>query len=217
MTNIISIELMKFWYKKYNQKYFNNTLPQLDCVEFKISHSKHTFGKCTRYGYPKNNNRFCITLSKYYNRTDNEIKTTFIHELIHLYEYDTFGYAEHKHNFLSKAKDIYNQSNGKYNITPKSTTTASINENYIKNQYVIVFKHKLNDCYGICLPNSTQYMNWVLLDFQINSNIEVINFGAINENDLMKPYRTCRSRLVYYTINQNEMKFYNNKIIKLKC
>ena len=217
MANIITIELMKFWYKKYNQRYFNNTLPQLDCVEFKIGHSKHTFGRCTRYGYPKKNIRFCITLSQYYNRTDNEIKTTFIHEMIHIYEYDKFGYAEHKNNFLNKAKEIYNLSNGKYNITPKSTTTASINENYIKNKYVIIFKNKINNCYGICLPNSIKFMNWILLDFKLNSNIELINFGAIKGNDLIKPFRTCRSRIVYYNIDQNECNFYNSKIIKLKC
>lgn len=217
MANIITTDIMKFWYKKYNQRYFNNRLPQIDCVEFKIGHSKHTFGRCTQYGYPKNNIRFCITLSKYYNRTDNEIKTTFIHELIHIYEYDNFGYAEHKHNFLDKAKEIYKLSNGKYNITPKSTTTASINENYNKKNYVIIFKNKLNNCYGICLPNSIKFMNWILLDFKFNSNIELINFGAINGSNLIKPFRTCRSRIVYYNIDQNECNFYNSKIIKLNC
>lgn len=214
--NIITTDIMKFWYKKYNQNFFNSTLPNINEVEFKIGHAKYRFGTCTRFSMPKNNIRFVITLSKYYNRTDNEIKTTFIHELIHLYEYTTFGYADHKNNFLNKAKEIYNLSNGKYNITPKSTTTASINNQYAKNSLVILFKNKIDNKIGICLPNSIKFMNWILLDFKLNSNIELINFGKINANDLIKPFRTCRSRISYYYITQNECSFYNSKIVKLK-
>lgn len=216
MNITITTDIMKFWYKKYNQKYFNSTLPNINEVEFKIGHAKHRFGTCTRYGMPKNNIRFAITLSKYYNRTDNEIKTTFIHELIHLYEYITFGYAEHSSNFLNKAKEIYNLSNGKYNITPTSTTTASINNQYAKNNLVILFKFKLINQMCICLPNSIKFLNYIIQDLNSSKLIDIINFGYINTNDLNKHFKSCRSRIVYYKISKNDCNLYNNKITNIK-
>jgi len=77
----ITINELEEKFFKFNKQYFNNILFK---PAFKITRTKRTLGQCTTF-HTLFGERYVISISKYYKRSDDEINNTLLHEMIHLY------------------------------------------------------------------------------------------------------------------------------------
>lgn len=112
----ITIPAIEKKFDIFNAQFFENRLPH---VQFIISNSKCHLG---RYSSRWDEMRPKITISTYYKVSEEDVENTLIHEMIHLYE-DKVLHVQpsHTRTFKTKANEIYNLSNGKYNITRLSS------------------------------------------------------------------------------------------------
>lgn len=88
---------LRLWFKEYNNLYFEGKLPS---PSFQIKRCTSYLGKC----WPT---RKLIVMSTFYNRSERDLRQTFIHEMIHLYNYYfDERYVGHGTPFKRKANEI---------------------------------------------------------------------------------------------------------------
>ena len=117
------------WHTRFNAEYFGGLL---STPIFKIRHnSTRKFGQFsftyekTPGGKGKATNQ-TITIYDYYDRSMYAFQTTFIHEMIHQWQAETFGTIDHGRTFKSMADSINNRSC--WNIKTHSTTNDPVAE-----------------------------------------------------------------------------------------
>lgn len=85
------------WFNEYNNLYFEGKLPK---PRFGVKRCKSYLGKC----FPT---KKTIYMSTFYKRSERGYRETFIHELIHLWNwYQDFCYIGHGKPFKKKAEEI---------------------------------------------------------------------------------------------------------------
>jgi len=77
----LTIDTLKSWYEKYNAEDFNNDLPPVSRIRFKITHTYHMLGqhKPEAYGI------HTIKISDYYDVPEKEYLKVLLHEMCHLW------------------------------------------------------------------------------------------------------------------------------------
>lgn len=120
---------MYHWFNEFNEKYFDN---KLFMPNFKIKKSKSYFGKC----FGRQN---LIIMSNYLDRTEKDFQNTFIHEMIHLWQWQILHEMNHGKSFKKKAAEINmdgwnikrcSDNNGAQVINMKASTIYVLNFNY---------------------------------------------------------------------------------------
>lgn len=130
------------WFNEYNYLYFDN---ELIMPIFKIKKSKSYLGK---YFGRKN----LIIMSTYLDRTEKEFKNTFIHEMIHCWQWQVLHEVNHGKSFKMKAKEI--NADG-WNIQRCSATNgAKVVDMKKSTIYVLNFNYKDRNCFS-----KTSYAN----------------------------------------------------------
>ena len=120
-----TIRLMKQSFHRFNQQYFQGSLPT---PEFKISKSSKLYGYCRRVCITQADGtieyRYTIACTKYYYFPTREIENIMLHEMCHLWvfiNYPDTTEPSHGPIWQSIANRITVASNNKYIITPGST------------------------------------------------------------------------------------------------
>lgn len=97
---LVTISWIEKNYNKFNNLYFGGTLPK---IEFKISHSKRSWGFAS-YKYDFKNSTIIplsITLSNYYDSPEYVKIQTLLHEMIHIEDY-----VCHSEHFIKNGRKI---------------------------------------------------------------------------------------------------------------
>lgn len=120
-----TISFMRQSFHRFNQEYFQGTLPT---PEFKISKSSKLYGYCRRVCITQADGtieyRYTIACTKYYYFPTREIENIMLHEMCHLWvfiNYPDTTEPSHGPIWQSIANRITVASNNKYIITPGST------------------------------------------------------------------------------------------------
>lgn len=196
----LTTDLLKEWYNKFNQEFFNSELPTYN-IDLCVSKTKRVLGSCQMRLFGEKT----IKVSNYYIRTEIEYQTTLIHEMIHLYEAIKFGVMSHGKFFKDMSRQIHIKSNGLYSIKRVSNIKYEVNDECCKsiNQPIVLFQ----DSYGI---NSAIYPTKSLLNSVIDfikgrPYLKIIGYGYISSQKYIYG-GICRSRFRYYHIsNINEI------------
>jgi predicted SprT family Zn-dependent metalloprotease len=116
-TKTLTTAELKIWFNEFNKEYFGNKLPM---PTLKIKKCTSYLGKC----FPS---RKLIIMSVFYNRSKHDFRETFLHEMIHLYNwlYDS-RYIGHGLPFKRKAKEINHK--GGWNIARCSAVPNDVKE-----------------------------------------------------------------------------------------
>ena len=121
-----TIRLMKQSFHRFNQEYFQGSLPT---PEFKISKSSKLYGYCRRVCITQADGtieyRYTIACTKYYYFPTREIENIMLHEMCHLWvfiNYPDTTEPPHGPIWQSIADRITTASNNKYIITPSSVS-----------------------------------------------------------------------------------------------
>lgn len=127
---------MNHWFDEYNEKYFDGELIR---PIFQIKKTKSYLGKA-----------FCIQnkviLSTYLDRTEFEYQNTFIHEMIHLWQWMKYHHANHGYTFKKKAAEINEDG---WKIQRCSATNGAQPTIMKKNTiYVATFNHLNRNCFS---------------------------------------------------------------------
>ena len=133
---VITINYLTEAFKKYNALYFNNELPMPDA--FKIGRGVRRLGYFQVRRVSGIVTKRTIAVSQYNGlRTQHDIDTTLIHEMVHLWQHIK-GYTDsHGQSFKNKSWDIHIKSKGEFNITRcrkvglEATATAKICISYL--------------------------------------------------------------------------------------
>ena len=173
----ITIDLMNDWWNEYNEKYFNNRLRK---PNFIIKNSKSYLGKAFHF---QNN----LILSNYYDRSEFEYKNTFIHEMIHFWEFQTFGKAGHGYNFKHKAAEI-NKDGWKIKRCSDVENKENINIKH-DSVYVVNFNYKNMNCFAK-IPNSTARK--VYLGYANNKYINNVKCYKVANSKNLERFRATR-------------------------
>jgi len=101
---LVTLDWIHYHYYKFNKEYFGDLLP---CIEFKISHSKKTWGYASfKYDFPNDTIiPSAITMSNYYDSPEEVKLNTLLHEMIHIADY-TFN----PHHFIRNHKKVHGRS-----------------------------------------------------------------------------------------------------------
>lgn len=181
----LTLDLMNAWWNEYNEKYFEGKLRK---PHFIIKNSKSYLGKAFRY---QNN----LIMSNYYDRSEFEYKNTFIHEMIHFWEYQTFGKAGHGYNFKMKAFEI-NKDGWKIKRCSDVEDKNSIN---LKHDSVYVLEFKLNgqdNCFAK-VANST-YRN-VFNQYARHSRISEVKCYKVPNSIKLEKFPSVRGCTRYWS------------------
>lgn len=151
----ITPQLLVELFNEANKEFFDNSLP---VVIFKISNSKSTLGK---FSVNQIFNTKTISISKYYRVTREDVKETMIHEMVHLWQWETYKVIDHLTTFKAKSREIERKSNGLYNIKRLTSRKGYIVANpklapsptRFKNKLYAVFKQNDNIWVAPITPN----------------------------------------------------------------
>ena len=201
---LVTTSWIKKNYNKFNKLYFNNSLPN---IEFKISHSKHTWGFAA-FKYDFKNNTIIpisITLSNYYDSPEDVKIQTLLHEMIHIKDYienpthyiingkrvRANYYNAHGIWFVREAARITIESG--YNIATH-VTTPEIKRSNISTHSKALIDRKANIARMIVVCDGYTY--WM---FKTDTNkIE-------NVKKLIKSQLPTFNRIVEYTFNNESL------------
>lgn len=179
----ITLDLMNDWWNEYNAKYFNNELRK---PHFIIKNSKSYLGKA--FGYKHN-----LIMSNYYDRSEFEYKNTFIHEMIHFWEFQNFGKAGHGYNFKMKASEI-NKDGWKIKRCSDVENKNLINLKH-DSVYVVNFNYKDMNCFAK-IPNSTARK--VYMEYARNKYISNAKCYKVANSINLEKFNTCKSGHKYW-------------------
>lgn len=99
-TTTLTTAELRLWFKEFNNEYFEGKLPM---PSLQIKRCTSYLGKC----FPS---RKLIIMSVFYDRSKRDLRETFLHEMIHLYNwlFDS-RYIGHGIPFKRKAREINNK------------------------------------------------------------------------------------------------------------
>lgn len=185
-------------FNKYNIEYFDGVLPSIKIV---INRTKNIFGQ---YRYYRSSNEqpekpICIAISKYYDRSELEIDTTLIHEMIHYYisfmgmkDTDSHGII-----FSGMCKEIYIKSNHKFLITKSSSARNLKLTNSNKRYKIMMFDYNGRTCYA-----------------RISEKFDYGYFAKTYKFENVYIFYSANSELDNWVRSTNRLKFYYAKDIK---
>lgn len=190
----LTVAYLKKQFDKYNKEFFDDALPD---ITIEISRTKKVFGTFQYYTATKEPIK--ITISKYYDRSEKDICSTLIHEMIHYY-ICFMGFKDtnsHGVIFTKIAKNIsvksgilitattssdgysIRQKNKKYKIMiftyQGKTRYARICENFDYNYFIK--RYKLENV-SIFYCTNKEFDNWTLC----KSRLRFYNESNINFN-----------------------------------
>lgn len=146
MTTTIDIntQLVENIFSQANVRFFQNLLPT---PSFEITNTRKQLGQfrgCV-------GRKPVIKISKYYKVSRNDVETTVIHEMIHLWQFVVYGSSNHGMTFIKKANEIRMLSGNEYNITRTSSRKGyEIQDtSNMKNRIYAVFQETNASGYGI--------------------------------------------------------------------
>ena len=184
---------LRVWFKEYNKKYFNNTL---NIPMFVISNTRRALGDFNPLGgHPR------IRISVFYQREEKSYQQTLIHEMIHLWQWQTkTADRQHGYDFKRKAKEINRDG---WNIS--RTTKLNFEEKSTAPEVTCYIMTWLNTK-GIAVSRLSDSS----VDYFFN-----YYYGKLTDCRLYKvkgnyfqQFKKCCSKITYYTHNQRE--FDNN-------
>lgn len=201
---VITIDYLTEAFKKYNALYFDNELPMPDA--FKISKGVWRLGyfqvKRVR-GIRDIVLKLTIAVSQYNGlRTQHDIDTTLIHEMVHLWQHIKDYTVSHGQSFKNKSWDIHLKSKGAFNITRcrkvglEATATAKDLPQPKSPSHicVLVAQDKTDGRYWLIGSAETKVGNWIQ-HFRRNAHRWIlIDWFETQDKDMMKLTR-CVSRL----------------------
>jgi hypothetical protein len=197
----ITIEYLTEAFKKYNSLYFDNELPMPNA--FKIGRGVQRLGYFQVRRVRGVVTKLTIAVSQYNGlRTQQDIDTTLIHEMIHLWQHIK-GYTDsHGQSFKNKSWDVYLKSKGVFNITRcrnvglEATATAKDlpQPKSASCICVLVAQDKTDGKYWLIGSAETKVGHWIQY-FRRNAHRWIfIHWFETQDKDMMKLTR-CVSRL----------------------
>ena len=201
-----TIYFMKSKFREFNERFFNNSLPT---PIFELMNRKKALGDFTSLrGLEYNFGSYMrIRLNKAFERSENDLETTLLHEMIHQYIYvhNIRDNGAHGRKFLQIAEKIKENSNGIYNIT----ALAQLDDNMLvttkdKKRIVVIFD---NNKFSVVSKDS-------LIGF-ISCLLRNKTLFHIYESDLIyfKQFKTCHRRITYYMITETNKELFEKQII----
>ncbi|MBP5259479.1 MAG: SprT-like domain-containing protein [Paludibacteraceae bacterium] len=106
----LTTDILQDWFTRFNSDYFEAGLRR---PAFGLTQAKSYLGQCRcQPGMEP-----IIRISVFYDRTERELQTTFLHEMIHLWQFQSLRRLGHGDSFKRMASRIYRISEGAYVIT----------------------------------------------------------------------------------------------------
>ena len=205
----INVQILNEWFNKFNREYFENQINfnfPIKIVNKKVSY----LGTCIINNFDKMVKS--IQINVFYQRNILDYQNTLIHEMIHAYTQQVYGVCQHDYLFKRKARDIYNKSNGLYDITTKCNSSfevSSINANTNKSYYIVIYKKPYsNDLRIARISKNNIQQNLTLLETY--HNCIIVNHGYISDMNVVIKFSQGRTYIKGYFIS-NE--FYINNIL----
>lgn len=224
-----SVPVISKKFDDFNKKYFNG---QLTKPEFKLTLSRKSLGKCSAKakGFTMEHD-YTISISTFYEVSENDMENTLIHEMIHLYQHQILKEKmNHKTSFKDYAKKVYEASNGKYDISRCSSRAncklstegqikADRQELNAKKPIIMICKESVNNQeYAWFLritDNYYQRMN-LLSNNMLTPTFQVFGFIFDKPKTWMYHTSTCRKKLRGKKLEWNEfVKKHSKDIIPL--
>lgn len=199
------MEVTKDWlvknYNLYRKSIFQNKLPQIGSnyngklrFDIKVGHSKKTLGT-----FRVNILRlldiatYTITLTNYYDRSEEDVINTLVHEMIHCYiSYN--GYvdnASHGTIFCDIAKQINSTFNLNIEVKGRADISSIRNKNG-KEYYILATEMKNGTCYISSLNNKHKY----IISNCMRSLHSIASVKLFKTNDIQfdnyPKFRTCK-------------------------
>jgi predicted SprT family Zn-dependent metalloprotease len=140
----LTVQYLYSAFNKYNDLFFSGVLPK---IEIKISRTRNSFGRFWQRTDLRTDIKtpLHIDISKYYKRSQHEIDTTLIHEMIHYYICFMGMKDTNKHGVIFKgiANEISNKSDFKITVTSSSIGLETAKKKIYK---VMLFTYKNRNC-----------------------------------------------------------------------
>lgn len=200
----LTVHYLNTAFNKYNNLFFNGVLPK---IEIKISRTRNSFGRFWHRTDRKTGieTPLHIDISKYYKRSQHDIDTTLIHEMIHYYICFMGMKDNGKHGMIFKgmAREISEKSEFKITVTSSSYGLETLKK---KSYKVMVFNHKGRRCVAK-ISNNFDY-KYFIKQYKFE---DVTVFYASNQE--LDNFRESRSTLHFKYMDQITFKI--NKIKKV--
>ena len=152
----LTTEIMEEMFDEFNAKYFDNTLEK---PKFKLTRRSRVFGSCRR-----SRNRYStvytyeISMTAYYDRTIYDYQNTMLHEMIHLYLFQTNAdNTGHGKEFKYEATRI--NADG-WNIQVRCENQYTVADEYKKPCSLVMFYSKYTKKHYVMRynENNREYM-----------------------------------------------------------
>lgn len=189
-TTTLTTAELRIWFKEFNEEYFEGKLPM---PSLQIKRCTSYLGKC----FPS---RKLIIMSVFYDRSRCDLRQTFLHEMIHLYNYYFDSrYIGHGLPFKRKAKEINHKggwSIARCSAVPKEVK-AKATAKTIKNVYAFAINtHKHIDKLHFSIISSSAFESGTYdstLDYYEKQGWEISVFKT---STMYYPNaKVCRSRI----------------------
>lgn len=118
-TVLLTLDTLNVWFDRFNDSYFGGALER---PVFRITRAASYLGNFQGYRRKPP----VIRLSVFYDRGEDALRTTLLHEMIHLWQFRTLGKPDHGASFKAKAADIYSRSGGEYAITRRTPVDGEV-------------------------------------------------------------------------------------------
>lgn len=180
---------LRTWFKEYNKKYFNNIL---NTPTFVISKTRRALGDFN----PLNGNPR-IRVSSYYQRDEKSYQQTLIHEMIHLWQWQTkTADRQHGYDFKRKAKEINRDG---WDIKRTSTLTSDEKSTGLEvTCYIMTWLNTKGIAVSRLADSSAQFF----FDYYYGKLTDCRLYKV--KGNYFQQFKSCRSKIIYYTHNQKE-------------
>lgn len=143
MNYNLTTNVLKEWFDLYNKKYFDGIIPQ---YSFQIKQTKSYFGKCFA-------GRRLIIMSNYLDRTEHDFKNTFIHEMIHAWQWIVYRKCDHSYTFKNKAVIINKDGWNIKRCSDNNGAEPTIMKKGVV--YILNFNYQNRNCFSKVSSNSS--------------------------------------------------------------
>lgn len=116
---LLTLDILNDWFGRFNDSYFGGALER---PVFRITRAASYLGNFQGYRRKPP----VIRLSVFYDRGEEALQTTLLHEMIHLWQFSVRGKPDHGASFKAKAADIYSRSGGAYAITRRTPVDGEV-------------------------------------------------------------------------------------------
>lgn len=185
----LTIYQIEQWFKTFNKKYFSNNLK---LPVFVISKTKTALGDFRRGTMPR------IRISEFYQRTEKEYQQTLLHEMIHLWQWQTKQTdLNHGHAFKLMARHINKDG---WNIK-RTTPISTVENNFpLTSVYLMLWENERGTAVAKVAEKSIWYFKRWYTEY-------LDGFKVVEANGpLFAKMRLCRKRITFYTFNDKEFK-----------